>query len=110
MFSGTRGLGFPQHIMTDDEWYAPSDAPAFSDMDFIGAKYYSPDAGYPPQRIGIYDTQLDQHQTLNGLAAGTAQRFEKSVAPRAGFTGRAYAGNRPARGIQPRFSPFDISK
>lgn len=108
MFSGTRGLGYPQNIMTTDDWYEMSQGPG--DVDLISVAYNSPDAGYPPQRIGIYDVQLEQHQTLNGLAAGTAQRFEKSVAPRMKFTGRAYAGNRPATGMQPRFSRFDISK
>lgn len=108
MFSGTRGLGYPQNVMTTDEWYDPSVGPG--DLDLISIAYLSPDAGYPPQRINEYNAELKQHTTLNGLAAGATQRYEKSIAPSRRFMGRAYAGNRHQNTMTPRYAKYDISK
>jgi len=100
MFSGTRGLGYPQDIMTTDEWYDMSQGPG--DLDLISVAYYSPDAGYPPQRINEYDAPLEQHQTVNGLAAASKQKFMQSNAPKVRFMSAGYRGNRPAQGVRPR--------
>lgn len=34
----------------------------------IGEQFYSPSFGYPPQRIGSYDVEIQERMTLNGLA------------------------------------------
>jgi len=73
MFSGTRGLGYPQALRTSDQWY-DADNDVNSDIDLISVELYSPPAGYPPQRIMEYDVPLAQHQTLNGVGLGTTTR------------------------------------
>jgi len=103
MFSGTRGLGFPQHIMTDDEWYTMDQGPG--DTDLISVAYYSPDAGYPPSRYDLFDQPLEQHQTLNGLAAGAQERYIKTMGPKMRFMVGARSGNQPARGMRPQAAP-----
>ena len=40
----------------------------------ISVEYYSPAAGYPPQRMREYDLPLAEHQTLNGRGLGTTTR------------------------------------
>jgi len=64
MFSGMNALGDQQ--VEVPEWYG-MDEPAGSDVDFISANFYSPDAGYPPARIENYDEELVQPVTLNGM-------------------------------------------
>lgn len=103
MYSGTRGLGFPQNIMTTDEWYDMSQGPG--DLDLISVAYLSPDAGYPPERYTLFDQELEQHQTLNGLAAGAQERFTKAFGPKMRFLRAGHQGNRPAGGMRPRTAP-----
>ena len=103
MYSGTRGLGFPQNIMTTDEWYDMSQGPG--DLDLISVAYLSPDAGYPPERYTLFDQELEQHQTLNGLAAGAQERFIRAMGPKIRFFQPGYQGNRPAKGVRPRSAP-----
>jgi len=69
MYSGGHKLGAPPAMMATNEWYEPSGDGA-SDIDFVSAEFLSPDAGYPPQRIGNYNVQMAQHQTLNGVGLG----------------------------------------
>ena len=69
MYSGGHKLGSPPPMIESNEWYEPSGDGA-SDIDFVSAEFLSPDAGYPPQRIGNYNVQMAQHQTLNGVGLG----------------------------------------
>jgi hypothetical protein len=70
MYSGGHKLGVPPPEMVSNEWYAQGDDENVSDLDFVSAEFLSPDAGYPPQRIGNYNVQMAQHQTLNGVGLG----------------------------------------
>lgn len=79
MYSGTRGLGYPQQIMSSDGWYPQGNDDTGSDVDMISVEYYSPAAGYPPQRISEYDTPLAEHQTLNGRGLGTTTRQDAAA-------------------------------
>jgi len=79
MFSGTRGLGYPQNIMVTDTWYQQGNDDTGSDVDMVSVAYYSPAAGYPPQRIREYDLPLAQHQTLNGVGLGTTTRQDAAA-------------------------------
>ena len=69
MYSGGHKLGAPPTMIESNEWYESSGDGA-SDLDFVSAEFLSPDAGYPPQRIGNYNVQMAQHQTLNGVGLG----------------------------------------
>lgn len=57
MFSGIQKLGEQQDEAQDQDE---------GDMDFVSARLVAPDPGFPPQRVENYDTELVQHQTLNG--------------------------------------------
>ncbi len=49
-----------------------------SDFHKIGEDFYSPTFGYPAQRIGSYDVELNEHSTLNGAGVDP---YSKYVAP-----------------------------
>jgi len=80
MFSSINGLGELQAQLPN--WYGVKEKTE-GDVDFISTQYYSPDASYPPKRIALYDTELEQHQTLNDNG------YAKVSAPFRGFMGKA---------------------
>ena len=68
MFSGVRKLGESQEHRRDEQDADEVSAPyGGRDMDLITTHYYSPAGGYPKVRAGNYDTELVQHQTVNGV-------------------------------------------
>lgn len=99
MYSGLKKLGEAQE---------EPEPRGFSDLDLITTNYYSPDSGYPAQRISNYDEQLVQHQTLNGNGMSkTATPERRQFLHRSrGVQARTRVGterNDSARFMQPRF-------
>jgi len=108
MFSSINALGDVQAEVP--EWYGVDDR-SEGDVDFISTQMYSPDAGYPPKRIGVYDEALEQHETLNGPG------FSRTVAPFRGFFGKAmlplfrtYHGGAPVRPAAQSLTPAQKAK
>lgn len=103
MYSGLRRLGEQQDEGQDvDE--------GGGDIDFISTNFMSPDSGYPPQRIEQYDTEMAQHQTLNGvgqsrMAAPWLQNFlTRALSTRMRTQTGTPASSRGAMMLRPRFS------
>lgn len=85
MFSGINALGDQQAEVP--EWYGVEDQEQ-GDIDFVSANFYSPDAGYPPDRMELYDADLVQPVTLNsGVGA-----VSRTVAP---YRGSAFGMRAP---------------
>ena len=81
MYSGSHALGMPPRIMENPQWYYTGDGSGeSSDYDLISTAFYSPDAGFPPQRIHEYDLPLAEHQTLNGHGIGQLPTRQRSGA------------------------------
>lgn len=76
MFSGINALGDQQTEVP--EWFGIDDQDQ-SDVDFISAQFYSPDAGYPPDRMERYDTELEQPMTLEGGLGRTVAPYRGSA-------------------------------
>lgn len=92
MFSGINGLGERQAELP--EWYGMDDQNE-GDIDFISTNFYSPDAGYPPDRMELYDAELEQPVTLNGVGVAPYRGSARQMrVPHF----RVMAASRPATG------------